>query len=126
MQLFVVGGKDFTNHITVPSYKINKEPVYETWTDANYVDHQEVTRTRISGSFKLLYDDVSELDEFFDTIDAAKAASDDGNTVTATLYLNNKHTTETAAVRVNYTPANEKPNFGVEKVSGFEVTIKER
>ena len=125
MQLFVVGGKDFTNHITVPSYKVNKEPVTETWTDANYVDHSEVIRTRISGNFKLLYDDVSELDEFFDTIEAAKAASDDG-TVTATLYLNNKHTVETAVVKVSYSPANEKPNFGREKLSGFEVTIKER
>ena len=125
MQLFVVDGKDFTHHITVPSYKVNKNQAYEEWTDSNYVTHREITRTKVSGNFKLLYDEIVELDEFFDTIEALKAASDDGS-IEVTVYLNNLHTTETVHVFVSYSPSNEKPFFQKQKVSGFEVTIEER
>ena len=125
MQLFVVNNKDFTHHITVPSYKVNKNQTYEEWTDSNYVTHREITRTKVSGNFKLLYDEIVELDEFFDTIEALKAASDDGS-IEATVYLNNLHTTETVHVFVSYSPSNEKPFFQRQKVSGFEVTIEER
>lgn len=125
MQLFVVNNKDFTHHITVPSYKVNKNQSYEEWTDSNYVTHREITRTKVSGNFKLLYDEIVELDEFFDTIEALKAASDDGS-IEATVYLNNLHTTETVHVFVSYSPSNEKPFFQKQKVSGFEVTIEER
>lgn len=125
MQLFVVNNKDFTHHITVPSYKVNKNQSYEEWTDSNYVTHREITRTKVSGNFKLLYDEIVELDEFFDTIEALKVASDDGS-IEATVYLNNLHTTETVHVFVSYSPSNEKPFFQKQKVSGFEVTIEER
>ena len=125
MQLFVVDEKDFTHHITVPSYKVNDDEVYEKWTDANYSDHREITRHKVSGSFKVLYDVIEELDDFFDTIEDLKAESDDGS-IEMTVYLNNKHTTKTITGFISYTPANEKPFFQREKVSGFEVKIEER
>ena len=125
MQLFVVNNKDFTPHITVPSYKVNDEEVYEEWQDANYKTHREITRKQVNGSFKVLYDVVEELDDFFDTIETLKAASDDGS-IEMTVYLNNLHTTKTITAFVKYTPSNEKPFFQREKVSGFDVTIKER
>lgn len=125
MELFVVDNKDFTHHITVPSYKVNEDSEYEEWKDANYKKHREITRGKVSGSFKLLYDVVEELDEFFDTINALKEESDDGS-IEMTVYLNNKHTTKTVNAFIKYTPSNEKPFFQREKVSGFDVTIEER
>lgn len=125
MQLFVVDGKDFTHHITVPSYKVNEEQEYEKWTDADYKQHREITRKKISGSFKVLYDVIEELDDFFDTIENLKTESDDGS-IEMSVYINNLHMVKVITGFISYTPANEKPFFQKEKVSGFEVKIEER
>ena len=125
MQLFVVNGLDFTQHIKVPSYKVNRNEVYEEWEDSNYLKHREITRNRVSGSFTVLYDDVAELDTFFDTINNLKASSTTG-AIEMTVYLNNYHTVATINAFIKYTPSNEKPIFGVEKISGFEVSIEEQ
>ena len=125
MDLVVISNKNFTHHIKVPSYKVNKNDVYEEWQNMNYITRREVTRQRVEGSFTLLYDVISELDEFFDTVEAAKALSGDGS-IEMTVYLNNLHITATITAFIKYTPANEKPLFGREPVSGFEVTIKEK
>lgn len=125
MQLFVVANKDFTRHIKVPSYKVNDDDVYEEWEDSNYNTRREVTRTRVSGDFTLLYDDIYELDDFFDTINTLKANSDSG-AIEMTVYCNNTHSVKTVTAFIKYEPANEKPLFSREKVSGFSVTIKEQ
>jgi len=125
MNLLVIGNEDFTQHIKVPSYKVNREPVYQEWSNLNYKTRRDISRTRIEGNFTLLYDDPSELDHFFDTVNAAKALSGD-ESITMTVYVNNLHTTATIVAFIKYTPANEKPLFGREQVSGFEVTIKEK
>ena len=125
MNLFVIGNEDFTHHIKVPSYKVNKDPVYKEWTNLNDVKRRDISRYKISGSFTLIYDDITELDHFFDTINTAKELSSD-DSVEMTVYVNNIHTTATITAFIKYTPANEKPLFGREAVSGFEVTIEEK
>lgn len=125
MELFVVNGIDFTQHIKVPSYKVNRDDVYEEWEDSNYITHREITRGKVSGSFTMLFDDATELEDFYDTIETEREASDCG-TVDMTVYLNKQHTTAQITAFITYTPSNEKPFYGVEKVSGFEVTIKEQ
>lgn len=127
MQLVVIDDLDLTSNITVPSYKVNKEQQYDEWTDGNYRKHREITRTKISGSFKLYFETVAQQDEFYDAIETMKASSDDGS-VEMDLYLNNLHTVETGVhCFVKYTPANENPRInGDGKISGFEVQIEER
>ena len=125
MQLLVIAGHDLTQHIKVPSWNVNCDDVYEEWTDANYVKHREVTRTRVSGSFTLLYDDNNQLDQFFDIIQAQKAL-DTSKAVKMTVYMNNLCTTKEIDAFVKFTAANERPYFGREKVSGFSVSIEEK
>lgn len=125
MNLVEIGGKNFTQHIKVPSYKVNRAEEYEEWKDANYRKHREIVRTKVSGNFTMLYDVIAELDEFFDTIETLKAASDTG-AIEMTVYLNNLHTVDTITAFIKYTPANERPLLGKEKVSGFDVTIEEQ
>ena len=124
MELFVINGNDYTNHIKVPTYKVNKVDVTDDWEDSNHVTHKERLRKRISGSFTMLFDDATEIDAFSDIIEAMRDLSDDG-TITATLYLNNYHTTEETNVFIKYTLKNEKPIYGIEQVEGFEVTVEE-
>ena len=125
MNLLVIGAYDFTQHIKVPSWKVNKEPKYKEWEDANYLTHREITRTEVSGSFTLIYDDISDLDFFFDTVDALVTASPTG-AIPMTLYCNNIHNTETVNAFINFTPANEKPRMFAGGLSEFEVTVKEQ
>lgn len=124
MDLFVVSNKNFTQHIKMSSYKVNRVDDYEEWKDANRVKHREVTRTKVSGSFTLLYDDAAELDDFFDTIEAARA-SHPSKALEMTVYLNNFHTTATITGTIKYTPVNDRPYFGKKKTNGFEVSIEE-
>ena len=125
MELFVVDGIDFTEHIKVPSYKVNRTPVYEEWEDGNYLKHREITRTRVSGSFTVLFDDVLDFDQFVLTIESLIENSDTG-AIPMTVYINNKVITAEINAFIKYTPANEKPIYGIEKVSGFEVSIEEQ
>lgn len=125
MNLFVMDGKDFTHHIKVPSYKVNKEPQYLEWEDGNYSTRREVTRYRVSGTFTMLYDDISELDDFFDTLETLIAASATG-AIPITVYLNKLHTVETINAFVTCTPSNDRPLIYRGDLSSFEVTIKEQ
>ena len=125
MNLVVIDGKDYTQHVKVPSYKINKTYSYKEWEDGNYKKHREITRTKVSGSFTLIYDEISDLDDFFDTVESLQAASDTG-AIQMTLYLNNLHTVETVTAFIKYTPANERPLMYVGDLSSFEVTIEEQ
>ena len=125
MNLLVINGTNFTQHIKVPSYKVNKTYSYKEWEDGNHVKHREVTRTKVSGNFTLLYDDISDLDGFFDTVETLQAASST-NAIEMTVYLNNLHTVETITAFIKYTPSNDRPTIFGGGLSSFEVTIEER
>lgn len=125
MDLLVIGGTSFTHHIKVPSYKVNRTEVFKEWENLNKTKRRDFERYKVSGSFTLIYDDPSELDAFFDTVENLKTQTSDSS-IPMTVYLNNLHTTATITGYIKYTPANEKPYFGREKISGFEVTIEEK
>ena len=125
MNLVVIGGKNFTQHIKVPSYKVNKAAQWNEWEDGNYKKHRDLKRTKISGSFTLLYDDISELDDFFDTVETIQAAHPNG-VVPIYLYLNNLHTVELANCFVKYTPDNSRPHIRVGGLAEVEVTVEEQ
>lgn len=125
MDLLVIGGINFTQHIKVPSYKVNKTEVFKEWENLNHVKRKDFERYKVMGSFTLLYDNETELNQFLDTVKNLKAQSRDSS-IPITVYLNDQHTTATITAYVKYTLANEKPYFGRSKVSGFEVSIEEK
>ena len=125
MQLFVIDGHDFTNHIKVPSYNVNMEEEYEEWKDGNYTKRREITRSKISGSFTMIFDDNDELDTFLDLVWTQKARSD-GGAITATVYINNTHSVQEITAFIKFNLPNERPYFQREKLSGFSVTIEEQ
>ena len=125
MNLLVIANHNFTQHIKVPSWKVNKEPKYEEWTDANYLTHREITRYQVNGTFTLVYDDISDFWEFFDLVESIKASNPLG-VVAMRVYLNNTGTTETINAFITYTLPNEKPHMNIGQLAEFEVTIKEQ
>lgn len=124
MELFMIGDNDYTKFITVPSYKMNYAPVFNTWTDANYVVHRDILRYKISGSFKLLFNSEEDLNNFLDDIFNNEDAS--GGFVTVKVYVNNLSNQQEIDAYISYTLANDKPYYGVKEHEGFEVKVEER
>lgn len=124
MELFMIGEDDFTPYITVPSYKINNVPVYNTWTDANYKQHRDILRYKISGSFKLLFNSETDLNRFLDDIENMEDVTT--GTVPVKVYVNNLSRQEEIDAFISFTMANEKPYYGVKEHEGFEVKVEEQ
>lgn len=123
MELFMIGEDDFTNFITVPSYKVNYGPVYNTWTDANYKQHRDILRYKVQGSFKLLFDTEEDLNRFLD--DVYNFEDITTGTVPIKVYVNNLSNQQEIDAFISFAMANEKPYFGVKQHDGFEVKVEE-
>lgn len=123
MELFKIGGKDFTRHIVAPSYTVNQQDVYTEWEDANFVKHHVVTRKRISGNFTMLFVDKNEFFTFLDTLQNTKNVEGYNPAI---MYVNNLHIVKNADFYISISPANTLPFFGVKQYDGFDVTIEER
>lgn len=123
MRLFSINGEDLTQYITVPSYNINSKDIYTAWVDANHVTHRDVTRTKVSGKFTMLFDEHNEYFEFLELIKKHKGA---GGYIPVSLYVNNLNTVVNVDVFMDMEPANTLPYFGIRKYDGFEVSIEER
>lgn len=125
--LFKVGATlalNYTNHILVPTYKVNRFPVYYEWTDANHTLHKEIIRWKVQGSFTMKFDDPDEFDTFL-LITSTSGINTDG-TVHASLYANNAVKEFEGDYFISYDPSNIKPLMGVSSYDGFEVTIEEK
>ena len=123
MQLFNIAGVDLTKHITVPSYEVNQEDEYKKWTDANYIEHRECFRKRISGKFTMKFLDKARYFEFLELLETNREV---GGYTPASLYVNNLNKVVATNVFISIAPANTLPFFRNESYKGFTVTVKER
>lgn len=124
MKLFVIGGVDYTTHITVPSYTVNQIDQYIEWQDATYKNHRYKARSTVSGNFTIYFDDVNEYLEFLGLVD--KNRNSLGYIPDVELYCNNKDAVVKADVFLDMNPANDLPYFGTKSHSGYQITIQER
>ena len=99
---FQIGTTDLTEFVDIQTYKINREDVYETWTDGNWMEHRVVARTRISGTLRLGFADAADLAAFLALLAAEKTA---GGWYPVTAYVLN--TGATAAVDAFVDPEGE-------------------
>lgn len=126
-QLFVINGVDFTNHITVPNYRMNRKDVGDTWTDGNKTEHVYIVRQQIEGAFTFRADSVETYKLFCKTVNENKITTGKySGAVLASMYLNNEDAFVSAYVRLSFDPKNELPYIDANKKrDGFEVTVKE-
>lgn len=124
MELFILGGVDYTSHIVVPSYKVQKEPVTETWEDALYTQHIQVKRRRLQGSFKIYFDTIDDLNIFLNKLENERDESD--NYTPATLYDNWSRQKVTSKFYFKLSLVNDKPYYGVKKHDGYEIQVEEK
>lgn len=92
MTFFQIGSTDLTSFADIQNYSINKEDVYQEWTDGSWIDHREIARTRISGTVQLGFKTAQSWTAFQTLLAAQKNAA---GYFPVTLYVNNTGTTET-------------------------------
>jgi hypothetical protein len=125
MEIFKIGDNDYTKHIVVPSYQVNRVRKTKEWTDSNGTIHRQLIRNKVTGKFNMRFDDASQLDAFLDDVEAHRDATNE--TVTVVVYLNNFHNIATINAFVSFDDLqNERPLMGRASVNGFSVTIEER
>ena len=80
---------DMTAAADVQNYGLNREDVYQSWTDGNWTDHRDVVRTRIRGTVVLGFKSESSYHNFLAAL-AAQTQAD--GTVKLCAYVNNVQT----------------------------------
>lgn len=123
MELFILNDVDYTQHIMVPSYKVQREEVTKEWEDALYQNHVDLLRYRLEGSFTIYFDVISEFFEFLDTLENMRGTD---NYIEATLYDNKTHSLKTSKFQFTVTLQNDLPYYQVERHNGYNIQVKEK
>lgn len=124
MIMFRVGDTDFSNRVIAGSYNVISEDVGNTWTDANYVEHIDVVRTRVQGSFDMYFKNMTEYDTFLETLKANKESGHYRITVSCNNLPTNESQKSIAAT-INFAPSRNRNDFWEDYMERFTVTIGE-
>lgn len=73
--LFKIGNTDLTKWEYRPDHAVNREDVFETWTDGNWIEHRTITRTRIAGTVKLNFAQNSDFMAFLALMTSERTAN---------------------------------------------------
>lgn len=73
--MIIINGIDFTSNVQEKSYKVDSHDVYSEWTDADERKHRYVPRSRILGSFNMVFVEGmgKTYNEFLEAIESAKS-----------------------------------------------------
>lgn len=123
MELFIVNDVDYTNHILVPSYKVQSNPVTKEWEDATYTKHTDLLRWRVEGSFTIYFDDIQEFHDFLDNLNNSREVD---NYIPAVVYDNRTHSQKTSKFNINIAIVNNLPYYQRKQHDGYAVTIEEK
>ena len=104
MSFLTIGSTDCSAWVDKQSYEMNSEDVFETWTDANWVDHRVVVRQRIRGKVKLGFSSAADFATFTALLSSARQADGYYN---VTAYVNNTGATATFNAFIDPTDENK-------------------
>lgn len=99
IEFFKIGQNDLTPYMDYQKYSMNDVPVYQTWTDGNMIEHRNSIRTRIEGSFQLIYTSTADFNSFL-TLMSSAIQSNGYYSVSA--YVQNTNSTESFEAFIEY------------------------
>lgn len=101
---FQIGSTDLTAWEDIQNHAVNREDVYETWTDGDWTDHRVIVRTRINGTVKLGFSNAADYAAFTALLISAR---DPEGYYPVTVYCANTGTTETINAYLDVTQADK-------------------
>lgn len=73
--LFTISSTDLTKWEDTTKHKVNRDDVYTTWTDGNWIDHREIVRTRVTGTVVLRFSKEADFASFMSLMTSARDAN---------------------------------------------------
>lgn len=122
-ELFKLGSTDLTVRLNTRSYVMNKEPVFESWTDGNSIEHRVKTRDRITGTVAIEFNNATDLSTFM-TLLSSSITADGYYSVTA--YVVNTDTTETINAFLDMTATAEWDFVNSRQRHVLTITVTQR
>lgn len=122
--LFKIGTTDLTGHVVQNTWKINNLPVYKTYKDANEQTHKRFLRNKISGTFKLVFTDISDFASFQNLIEEHRSVT--SFTIPCTVYDNMSGEVSTINAFLDYQPQIMQTDGLFEYVEPFDVKLEEK
>ena len=120
--MFKIGDTDFSG-LTIENYKVQREPQYKAWTDANGAEHRSVYRYQASGSLTLLFEDIETYQGFCRVL--AENVQND-TSYPCTVFDNLTDTQITSNFFLSFTPERYRGDRWEDRIKAVQVTIRER
>ena len=123
--MFKVGTTDYSSHVidNNSGYKVQKDPIYTEWEDANGRIHRSIYRYRTSGTFTLFFKTITDYETFCQTI---KAVQNNDSSYPCIVYDNNGNEEVSGDFYITYTSVRHRTDdLQSDYVAAISVTIKE-
>lgn len=118
--VFKINLTDFSDHVIAGSYKVNSEPIYTEWTDANGTAHREKIRDKVSGSFDMWYRTAEGYNGFVSTISENTRLN---LTLPLTVLVNNTGETITGSFFLEHSTVRNRDGAWDDYMERFTVSI---
>lgn len=99
IEFFKIGLNDLTPYMDYQNYSMNDVPVFQTWTDGNMIEHRNSIRTRIAGSFQLVFTSTADFNSFLSLMSSAVNVN---GYYSVTAYVQNTNSTESFDAFIEY------------------------
>lgn len=70
---FTVYQTDCSANVIAGTYKVNNEPVYKEWEDADHITHKKKLRDKVVGTLDMFFRTAEEYSSFLTTLASATA-----------------------------------------------------
>ena len=123
LQLFVLGGVNYSAFIVRDSYEVNAIEDFEEWVDADYKVHRYAMRTKIRGEFEIQFMKQSDYSAFVTALSSNRQT--DG-TYLPTVFVNNKNAAESITCYMSFEAGLTQDTNLQLRTPKFKVTIEQQ
>lgn len=120
---FKINTTDLSAYEDKEKHDVNRNDVFETWTDGNWVEHRVIARTRVEGSVFLKFSRQAAFDSFLSLLSSARNAN---GYYPITVWCSNTGSSVTINAFLAYSGQTKWDVTCPRKWQGGTVTIRER
>lgn len=121
--LFRINNVDISQYIIAGTYEVNKQDVTVVWQDANWHTRKNKVRTKVVGSFDVLFLKKSDYDEFSELLKSAKNPS---GYYPCRVQTNNTLETINCNMFIDISPVRDRKDDGTHIMKKFTIVVEER
>ena len=122
--VFKIGDNDYSAKVVMDTYNVNRIDIYTEWEDANGTVHRDVYRRRISGSFDMMIEKISEYQAFIADV---QNSTQNGGYVPCLVCVNNYNQENVVAnMYIDYAPVKTMQSNYTKGYLTFTVNVEER